>query len=69
MKPTNKIIGANLRRIRKKYGVTQADLGAFLGLHQTAIHRIETGFQQLSANELYAVSRYFKVRMIAFFEE
>ncbi|WP_184476348.1 helix-turn-helix domain-containing protein [Rhizorhapis suberifaciens] len=32
-----------IRAIRRKIGLSQAELGAALGLHQTSISRMETG--------------------------
>ena len=39
------IIGANIRRIRKKHRETQRQLGAFLGYGATTIANYESGYR------------------------
>lgn len=48
----DKAIGQAMRRRRRYERVTQEALGKALGLHQTAICRVEKGVQSLTAYEL-----------------
>lgn len=59
-------IGARVKAFREQVGHTQAQLGAVLGLDQTAISRIEAGTRALSARELVAVSEHFGVPASSF---
>lgn len=58
-KDLNKRIGRDLMRLRKLYRLSQETLGNELGLHQSAICRIEDGEQELSAAEFVKLRAYF----------
>lgn len=47
----DKQIGKNLKQIRELFDLSQADVGNLIGLHQTAICRVESGKQSLSFAE------------------
>lgn len=53
--------GDSVRRLRKSSGTSQIDLAKILGIHQSAISRIENGEQEISVSQLLIVSRYFGV--------
>jgi transcriptional regulator with XRE-family HTH domain len=59
----NKIIGANIRALRKAAEISQTELGQKLGIHQTAICRVERGTQQLSAIEMLKICDIVSCRM------
>lgn len=48
----DKQIGTMIRSLRKEHGINQEEMGAALGLHQTAICRVEQGRQKLSPFQL-----------------
>lgn len=54
-------IGATVQRIRKTAKVSQVALGELLGLHQSAISRIEGGQQNLSPDELLTLTTHFDI--------
>lgn len=59
----DKIIGENLRKVRKKQKVSQQSLAKFLGLHQTIICRIEKGERSLLASEAIQISDFLHVQI------
>ena len=52
-----KVIGERLRELRKRQGLSQAELAAELGLNQTAISDYETGEARIHAAMLAALAR------------
>lgn len=64
----DEIIGRNINRLRKLTNLSQEDVAADLGIHQTALSRIESGQQRLLACQLYWLSKVFKKEMSEFFE-
>lgn len=57
MKSQNVIVGENIRRARKRAGLSQAQLAAAIGCQQPLVSRIETGVVSCTLEVLYAVSR------------
>lgn len=57
VKSLNAIVGNNIRRARKRAGLSQAQLAASIGCQQPLISRIETGVVSCTLEVLYAVSR------------
>jgi UDP-N-acetylglucosamine 1-carboxyvinyltransferase len=51
-----KAIGAFIKKLREKRSLTQGELAKMLGTSQSAIARIETGGQNLTAGELLRIS-------------
>lgn len=49
MKRLNHVIGAEVRRLRKESGLGQVEFAVELGLDQSALSRIESGKQVLTA--------------------
>src|SRR4051812_21989894 len=54
-------LGKVLRLMRKTAKVSQTDFGKMLGVHQTAVCRIEKGSQSLTPVQLLTISKYFDV--------
>lgn len=52
-----KAIGARLRELRKRQGMSQAELAAELGVNQTAVSDYETGEARIHAAMLAALAR------------
>lgn len=47
----DKQIGKNLKRIRELHDLSQTEIGKHIGLHQTAVCRVESGKQKLTFAE------------------
>lgn len=54
--------------LRKVSGISQGEIGKALGLHQTAISRIESGIQLLSPEELFLAAQFFDVKIDTFLD-
>lgn len=54
-------IGETIHRLRRCARVTQIKLGTVLGLHQTAICRIEADQQRLTTDQIKTVSEFFGI--------
>ena len=50
-----------IRRARLAAGLSQRELAAVVGLHQTAVSKIETGERAILASELVAFARALRV--------
>jgi transcriptional regulator with XRE-family HTH domain len=61
-------VGARLRILRRGRGVSQSDLGAWLGVSTSQVQKYECGTDRLSASRLFQVARIFKVPIGSFFE-
>jgi transcriptional regulator with XRE-family HTH domain len=57
--PTMIRVGANLRRLRTARKLSQAFVGELLGLHQSAVSRVEKAEQELSNQQLVILSDLF----------
>ena len=57
----NKVVGENIRRLRKKAGFTQGSLARFMQVDQSLISKIEKGDRGLSANMLEKLATLFGV--------
>ena len=60
-------IAQRVRTVRDEHGWTQEDVAALLGCSRTKINRIENGRSELTASEVAALARTFKVPVEAFF--
>lgn len=69
MQPTDKIIGHNIRRMRKEAGLSQEELAACLKLHQATICRIERGLQRATIQQLYVLTVGFDCSFDDFFRK
>lgn len=52
----HRALGVWLATLRRFFRVSQIELGRLLGLHQSAISRIEKGLQALSQDQLYTIA-------------
>jgi transcriptional regulator with XRE-family HTH domain len=52
----DRLVGSNLKMLRKACG-----LGQYLGLHQTAVSRVESGNQSLTARQIFLMARLFNI--------
>jgi len=61
-------VGARIRVLRRGRGVSQSDLGAWLGVSYTQVQKYECGVDRVSAARLFQLARIFKVPIGSFFE-
>lgn len=61
MKDYKKIIGNNIRSIRKSKGLRQEDIGKLFGKSDVAVAKWESGKTAISADDLFALCDYFGV--------
>lgn len=54
-------VGERVRELREAGDLSQRELGEVLGIHQTAVHRIESGERALTGRELMLVAERFDV--------
>lgn len=64
----NIIIGNNIRKLRKRDGLTAKELGIYLGITQQQVSRYERGINQVHIDLLNQLSFLFKVQIELFFE-
>ena len=58
-----KEIGANVRRFRKRAGLSQKKLAGKAGLHPVYISHVERGTKAVSVEALWKLSRALRLRM------
>jgi len=58
---TRKKLGEKIRRLRKKAGISQEELGFRANLHRTYIGSIERGEQNISVDNIHKVAKALKV--------
>ena len=58
-----KIIGSNLKRLRKERGLRQRDIANFLGVSHVAVSKWESGQNKIDIDVLEAIADLFKVRV------
>lgn len=56
MKPLNEIFGLQVRRYRKKKGISQEELASLSELHRTYIGAIERGERNVSLNNVEKIA-------------
>lgn len=54
-------IGSVIRRLRRAQGISQAELGQLLGMHQAAVCRIEKGNQQVLLGQVFDLAHALRV--------
>ena len=64
----NKLIGKNLRYIRKKKKLTLQSLADLAGIKYQQVGKYELGVDQLSAYRIYQFSQIFRVKVKYFFD-
>jgi transcriptional regulator with XRE-family HTH domain len=64
----NRHIGGRLRILRKKRGLSQADLGAVLDVSFQQLGNYEKGKDRLSAGALFLLARFLNTSPASFFE-
>ena len=52
-----RLVGRNIRKIRKARGITQRELGNALGVSNQQVSRIESGQRNISVDALFVISR------------
>jgi transcriptional regulator with XRE-family HTH domain len=57
-----KILGANIRHLRKVKGLSQEQLADDAGIHRTYIGAVERGERNVSLDNIVAIARGLKVR-------
>ena len=60
-------IGANLRRFRIRYGLSQQLLADKLGITFQQVQKYESGVNRIAASTLYRLSKIMDIRIIDFF--
>ena len=66
--PVDVHVGARVRERRLSLGMSQTDLGDYLGLTFQQIQKYEKGTNRISASKLWAVSNLFEVSIEWFFD-
>lgn len=52
MTDINAVVGSNVKRLRKRSGLTQEHVAQYLGIDQTLVSKIESGQRSLGASSL-----------------
>ena len=66
--PTDQYVGSRVRMRRKMLGMSQAKLGAALGLTFQQVQKYEKGANRIGASRLQQISRILQVPVSFFFE-
>lgn len=64
----DKILGKNLRNMRKKFNVSQSKLAKFCGITFQQIQKYENGKNRISASRLCQFCKFFKVQPNDFYK-
>ncbi|MBI5018838.1 helix-turn-helix transcriptional regulator [Candidatus Gottesmanbacteria bacterium] len=59
--PTRKQLGERIRKLRKKLGISQEELGFRAGVHRTYIGAIERAEQNVSIDTIHGIAKALKV--------
>lgn len=59
--PTRRLLGDKIRRLRKKLGISQEELGFRAELHRTYIGAIERSEQNVSIDNIHKIAKALKV--------
>ena len=65
--PIDVLVGKNLRRLRKQAGLSQAELGARIGVSAQQVQKYETARNRISASKLWECALANSVAIDAFF--
>ena len=66
--PVDVHVGARVHEYRISLGMSQRDLGDYVGLAQQQILKYEQGTNRISASKLWAISHFFDVPIDWFFD-
>jgi len=66
--PTDQHVGIRVRRLRRMLGMSQADLGAALGISFQQVQKYENGVNRLSAGRLQQLAHILQAPVPFFFE-
>lgn len=69
MHPTDNLVGKRVRLRRSELGVSQEELGKFLGITFQQIQKYERGINRIGASVLSDIARRLDVGISYFFEE
>ena len=69
MKPLNEIFGLQVRRYRKKKGISQEELASLSELHRTYIGAIERGERNVSLNNVEKIASSLDAAVIDLFQD
>jgi len=61
-------LGAKIRALRSSHCMTQAELGAALGITFQQVRKYENGTNRITAERLYKISRVFDVPIASLFD-
>lgn len=64
-----KIIGSKIKKIRKEYGLTAAELAAVLNVSQQQFSRYERGINRIDIDSLFIISNYLRISIHYFLED
>lgn len=67
--PVDVAVGKQLRTLRKKLNLSQANLAEMLGISHQQIQKYELGVNRISASTLYELAQLLRVPVSYFFEE
>jgi ribosome-binding protein aMBF1 (putative translation factor) len=67
--PVDQHIGGRLRLRRSQSGMTQAELGAKIGLSVEAVQKYETGDSHISSSQLCQLAHILDISLPYFFED
>lgn len=56
-------LGDTLHYLRKTAKISQEEMGKLLGIHQTAVCRVEKGLQSLTPEQLFVLTKHFDVKL------
>ncbi len=63
------MLGANIKRFRNAFNVTQSELAEYIGVSREVLSYYENGKREVSLLHLENISEYLNVDMDVFFEE
>lgn len=69
MKNLNKIVGNNIKKIRKENNLTQRQLADFLKICESSISKYEKGTTDISISKLGELSKIFNIPVVKLLEQ
>lgn len=65
----DKVVGRNIRRLRRNCGMTQTELGDLIGIRFQQIQKYESGYNRMTAVRLFMLARAFDRPLEYFFKQ